>query len=173
MEEILASIRRIISEDGEAPRPALKAPAAAPAPSREAARDDVLELTEALDDPGPTRGAVMDFADDFSTLSGNGADDGGDFDDFRPDRDESLLSSSAALAASDAFAALTRAPEAEPERVRADPPPSIQGALTVEELVRQALKPVLKQWLDAHLPPIVEGIVRSEVERLTQNIRRR
>lgn len=40
------------------------------------------------------------------------------------------------------------------------------GGLTVETLVRESLRPLLTSWLDTHLPPIVERIVRIEVERL-------
>ncbi len=36
---------------------------------------------------------------------------------------------------------------------------------SIEGLVRQILKPLLKQWLDEHLPDIVESIVREEVAR--------
>ena len=44
-------------------------------------------------------------------------------------------------------------------------PPS-GGGITVEAMVREALRPVLLTWLDAHLPSIVERVVRVEVERL-------
>ncbi|HVI88652.1 MAG TPA: DUF2497 domain-containing protein [Dongiaceae bacterium] len=40
--------------------------------------------------------------------------------------------------------------------------------LLVETLVRQAVEPLLKAWLDAHLEPIVEKIVRREVERMAR-----
>ncbi|HVA92721.1 MAG TPA: DUF2497 domain-containing protein, partial [Chloroflexota bacterium] len=37
---------------------------------------------------------------------------------------------------------------------------------SIEDLVRQALRPLLKEWLDAHLPGLVERLVRSEIERV-------
>jgi hypothetical protein len=40
--------------------------------------------------------------------------------------------------------------------------------LLVETLVRMAVEPMLKAWLDTHLEPIVERIVRREVERLAR-----
>ena len=53
MEEILASIRRIISED-DAPAEAAAAPEPEPAPIEEApAEDDVLELTDPIEPPAP------------------------------------------------------------------------------------------------------------------------
>jgi uncharacterized protein len=33
-------------------------------------------------------------------------------------------------------------------------------------MAREALKPMLKEWLDANLPGIVDGIVREEIKRL-------
>ncbi len=38
---------------------------------------------------------------------------------------------------------------------------------TLEDLVRVEIRPVLKTWLDTHLPPLVERVVRAEIERLT------
>lgn len=37
------------------------------------------------------------------------------------------------------------------------------GSLTLEMIVRESVKPYLKEWLDAHLPEIVERIVKKEV----------
>lgn len=45
--------------------------------------------------------------------------------------------------------------------------PDIAGADTLEGLVRDMLKPMLKDWLDAHLPEIVERVVAQEVARIT------
>ncbi len=36
----------------------------------------------------------------------------------------------------------------------------------VERLVREELRPPLKEWLDAHLPPLVERLVRVEIEKV-------
>jgi cell pole-organizing protein PopZ len=33
-------------------------------------------------------------------------------------------------------------------------------------VVREELRPLLKEWLDQHLPPIVERLVRAEIERV-------
>jgi cell pole-organizing protein PopZ len=37
----------------------------------------------------------------------------------------------------------------------------------MEEFLRAELKPMLKTWLDEHLPTIVERLVRAELARLT------
>jgi len=36
----------------------------------------------------------------------------------------------------------------------------------LEAIVRESLKPLLKKWLESHLPPMVERLVREEIERL-------
>ena len=45
--------------------------------------------------------------------------------------------------------------------------PESAGSDTLEGLVREMLKPMLKDWLDAHLPAIVERVVAQEVARIT------
>ena len=41
-----------------------------------------------------------------------------------------------------------------------------RGGPTIEDLVREEIRPLLKEWLDAHLPPLVERLVRAEIERV-------
>jgi cell pole-organizing protein PopZ len=43
-----------------------------------------------------------------------------------------------------------------------------QNPRTLEDLVREMLKPMLKAWLDANLPDMVERMVRAEIERLSR-----
>ena len=38
--------------------------------------------------------------------------------------------------------------------------------VTIEDLVREEVKPVLKAWLDFHLPSLVERVVRAEIGRV-------
>ena len=40
------------------------------------------------------------------------------------------------------------------------------GGPTIEDIVRDEIRPMLKQWLDANLPPLVERLVRTEIERV-------
>jgi len=46
------------------------------------------------------------------------------------------------------------------------------GQRTIEELVRDMLRPLLKEWLDSNLPSLVERVVRDEVDRLVRDVRR-
>ncbi|MFC3124814.1 DUF2497 domain-containing protein [Pseudoroseomonas globiformis] len=41
-----------------------------------------------------------------------------------------------------------------------------RGGTTIEDMVREELRPLLKSWLDQHLPSLVEKLVRTEIERL-------
>ena len=45
-----------------------------------------------------------------------------------------------------------------------------RGGPTIEDLVREEIRPLLKQWLDTHLPPLVERLVHAEIERLTNRL---
>ncbi|MBP0463132.1 DUF2497 domain-containing protein [Roseomonas sp. PWR1] len=41
-----------------------------------------------------------------------------------------------------------------------------RGGPSIEDVVREELRPLLKEWLDQHLPAIVDRLVRSEIERV-------
>jgi cell pole-organizing protein PopZ len=43
---------------------------------------------------------------------------------------------------------------------------SLGGDPTLEALVREALPPLLRRWLDANLPAMVERLVRAEIDRV-------
>jgi len=68
---------------------------------------------------------------------------------------ETLVSSAAALASRQALAALSS--------VSVDP---AADANTLDGLVRELLRPMLKQWLDQNLPDMVERLVAREIARL-------
>ena len=42
------------------------------------------------------------------------------------------------------------------------------GARTLEQIVEDLLRPLLKAWLDEQLPPLVERLVREEIERVAR-----
>jgi len=46
----------------------------------------------------------------------------------------------------------------------APPPPQVNP---LEEMLREMLRPILKQWLDEHLPAIVDEHVKREIHRIT------
>lgn len=179
MEEILASIRRIISEDGTEEREE-GAPDASPAeneagldaapeapdpvePGDEDAAADVLELTDVVEDsetePEPDPGTLEEAAEMTSETAADEADE-----------EAALVSATAGTAASAEFARLS---EATTEETRVTSLPLGQGDRTVEEIVRELLRPMLREWLDANLPTLVEEIVEREVQRLSRDARRR
>jgi cell pole-organizing protein PopZ len=218
MEEILASIRRIIADDDAAkapkPEPAKPAPVrAAPPPSRpapaaaappppppapppasagnsqddidamlagfdapmekpsvpEPAQNDILDLTEAMATPEPARAGPTLRAIDGRT------DLGFDSDPPMPDparapnmiqearrqfhettgSDRSLLSPATTSAVDSAFNTLAQTV-------------LVQNSQTLDGLVREMLRPMLKAWLDDNLPTLVERLVRAEIERVSR-----
>ena len=182
MEEILASIRRIISEDAE-PGKAGGATAPAAAPSRDG---DVLELTNVVHDDGsvgrapepapepppPRRRAPEPIREPApeprvsrraTVPEPRPMRNQSDLDMVDKDDRDGVLSSQATSAVSNAFGMLTREREVS---VGA-------GGTTLEEIVAQMMKPMLAAWLDEHLPEIVERVVQQEVERAARNSGRR
>ncbi|MEI6440181.1 MAG: DUF2497 domain-containing protein [Alphaproteobacteria bacterium] len=175
MEEILASIRRIISED-EAPAEealplgdieplptpepepiALEAPPPPPPPPPEpplVLEDDVLELTEKVDTVGD-----LDIYTPLDTpaLSPTPQPVAPSEPEFDPG--PGLVGSPAASAAAASFEHLT-ATILMPRDGR-----------TLEDVTRELLRPLLKQWLDDHLPRIVQETVQAEVERISRGAR--
>jgi len=43
-----------------------------------------------------------------------------------------------------------------------------RGGPTIEDIVREEIRPMLKSWLDTHLPTLVDRIVRTEIERVIE-----
>ena len=164
MEEILASIRRIISEDdapAEAAEPEIHAEpepepepepvAFAPEPEPEpilAEDDDVLELTDKVREPEETHGDIDVFARDLAPTPAPA---------WRaPVEEEPLIADHAADSAASAFGNLARAVS-----MPAD-------GRSLEDVVRELLRPLLKAWLDEHLPEIVQARVDAEVARIAR-----
>jgi cell pole-organizing protein PopZ len=79
--------------------------------------------------------------------------------------DEGLLSSATAAAATATFAELARTMAQEPS---ASGNMSLGSGRTLEDLVKEMLRPMLKEWLDTNLPPMVEHMVRRELDRMTR-----
>ena len=83
---------------------------------------------------------------------------------------DSLVGDSAAASAASAFAGLA-ASFKKPEPTAAAPTnemPFVSGN-TVEAMVAEMLRPMLKDWLDANLPGIVQAAVQKEVERIARS----
>jgi cell pole-organizing protein PopZ len=215
MEEILASIRRIIADDDAKPakgpalapetappakQPAAAAPATPPAPpvkpaappspksatspatpaaaansqdeidamladldgppkatpkptASQPAAPDVLDLTEAMTSqatprPGP--------APSFRTIDANpDVVFANKPEPASPAPDRGLISTETVKAVDSAFNTLAHTVIG-------------QNARTLEDLVREMLRPMLKSWLDDNLPGLVERIVRAEIERVSR-----
>lgn len=178
MEEILASIRRIISED-DAPAETAPAPELAPEPAEAAAEplpveDEVLELTEPYEAPAAEAIGDLDVADaaPFPTEAPAAPEPivPAPAPVVAPSETGALVGETAAASAASAFAGLAASfqkPEAAPIASAADM--NFMSGNTVEAMVREMLRPMLKDWLDANLPTIVEAQVRKEVERIARN----
>jgi cell pole-organizing protein PopZ len=185
MEEILASIRKIISEDAPeaaapaaaAPEPAPVTPAPAPPPPPEPVHDDVLELTQEIEVAAPQPVPAEDIV--FENVAPPAASH------------SDIFSDQTRKAMEDTFNAI---PEEEPEPVAPMRSPAhlapVDGA-TVENVFERAvresfepvlqqylkdnsaavidgMKPLIREWMDEHFPPLLEGAVRAEVERVVK-----
>lgn len=139
MEDILSSIKRIIAEEGDGPVSRVRKPVRTPAPVYdEDDEDEVLELKDAVSDPLPQRAAAAPAAP-------------------AAEPDPTILSERAAEASRGALEALSRMVVK----------PEAPGADSLEALVREMLRPMLSDWLDAKLPAIVEAMVAREIARIS------
>jgi uncharacterized protein len=181
MEEIIASISRIIAEDKDPAdrRLGTKAPGEAIAPVR-GERSDILELTQVVDEDGSVR-RVSPWAETAtaSSASPDGAtaspsDAAGQIEP-RPSHSDAALEARldpgreriVSAATSGAAAAAFSQLGALPREGRNEPELPLGGAKrTLEEIVREMLRPLLQAWLDDHLPGIVERLVREEIARV-------
>jgi len=145
MDDILASIRRILNEDELQPTsPSILEAGMKP--------DDTLVLdqsmlVEAGNVAPPTAQAIAAhaFFDAQSVL---------------PAPHEGLVAPAAAASAASSVAMLVQALAGNrgTQTHRQGP--------TIEDVVRDEIRPILKAWLDHHLPPLVERLVRAEIERV-------
>jgi uncharacterized protein len=201
MEEILASIRRIIADDDAAkpqskppspkpPEPVAKAAPPAPAaPNESMGQDDIDAMLSAvdddLDDVAPTQSEapveVLELTEAMAAPSEPkppafrkiDAEQDVVFDEPppppppqqppppRPDpvqtdgSEPALLSPAATAVVNSAFGTLAHSM-------------LVQNAKTLEDLVKEMLRPLLKAWLDDNLPTLVERLVRAEIERVSR-----
>lgn len=75
---------------------------------------------------------------------------------------DDLIAPEAAAGVANALGGLVRTLAAEPRS------PSVNNGSgpTLEDITRDTLRPMIKQWLDAQLPALVERLVRIEIERV-------
>lgn len=152
IEEILASIRQIISDDDEKPAAAAEpAPAPEPEPEPEpepAPADDVLELNSPLDEPEEEE-IEVDFMDNDPPPPPPVEEDDGD-----------IISDAARAATVASLAKLTG--QMPISRTRG------YDGTTLEDIVRELLHPMLRDWMDTNLPKTVERLVQKELEKLAR-----
>lgn len=196
IEEILASIRQIISDDDES-RPAgdielptdekFDIPVHQPAVEEENKREsfaEILELTNEVESDEK----VFDLSDDKFEIPLSEPilekDDSRDSDldlsfreeptrkgmDMSAGQDDinALFSAPAAEATTEAFSRLLGNIPVEREenkRMYAD------GRITLEDITKDLLRPMLRQWVDDHLPSMVERLVEKELEKLARQAR--
>jgi cell pole-organizing protein PopZ len=176
MDDILASIRKIISDDEARAQASVQhpgRPAVTPSggPRLNAGGDDVLLLTDLIEEPKP--GAAGDAAPPPIPLPRIDPVRAAEMPQpsFEPDRsDAGLIGGGAAASASSAFSRLSQAVDDSVARSAAPEPGPMVGnnGKTVEELVKETLRPMLKEWLDRNLPTLVERYVEREIARLTR-----
>jgi cell pole-organizing protein PopZ len=162
MEDILSSIKRIIAEDSDAALAGPRAkrsvgltPLSRPEPVDSVDdEEEILELTEAADPlPEPVAEAPKPQPAPAPVAKARVKE----HDPVPAEPKPTLVSSTTAEASRSSLAALS-AMIVKPE---------IAGADTLEGLVRDMLKPLLADWLDANLPEIVERQVAQEIARIS------
>jgi uncharacterized protein len=179
-----------------APPPAKPAPPpAAPAPAVSNSQDDIDALLNGLDEattpeeirPPLPDGEVFELTDEMAVEMAPPAPEPPPqqpaFHKIEPDDDLEFAESAAARA-------LHRQPAFEPPPLQSSAPQQIlsrstvsavesafntlahtvlsNNARTLEDLVKEMLRPMLKSWLDDNLPGLVERIVKAEIERVSR-----
>ncbi len=189
MEEILSSIKRIIADEDNAraagmPRPPRRKPVIRSVPAPEVSEDDqILELTDAIvpDDSSvhaeesPTNIAPFPVAEKLeakesevmvkpprSTTTAepglSGANDAAA--EAAVDAAPAVISDSSAAAVREALSSLSSL------LIK----PADAPSNTLEGLVQEMLRPMLKEWLDTNLPGMVETMVKREIEKITGRV---
>lgn len=151
MTEILSSIRHVISnsEDQKANTSSFISSQSSFS-EISSSPEDVLELTDSVDE---FQFLDTETKENSAPLNAHAAFSSSD----------ALLSNTSEDIAASAFSTLSRAVEI---KQATDETQGIAGK-TVDELVKEIMRPFIKDWLNQHLPLIVERLVTKEIERLT------
>ena len=182
MEDILQSIKRIIAEEGEAdavsepsavpvatpekpaePTPEAQPPAATATPS--GAGSDILELTDILPADEPESASTFSVEEVMAIPRVEPIKPAAEVRQGGLVSDDTLVSAAASLRSLDRVSDNAAA--------RHDPIASmpLRSGITVEDLVIEALRPMLRSWLDANLPQLVERLVDREIRRISATSR--
>jgi cell pole-organizing protein PopZ len=173
MDEILASIRRIITDDepaeeeAQAPEAADASAGSAPAKGKAEEAPSVNEV-EASSGQTTKAESSKKSSDDAVNVSEKEMADTKVGD--QAGQDASLVGDKVATDTSAAFAKLSVAvKESSGEPSMTMPAPG----RSLEDVVRELLRPILKEWLETHLPEIVREHVEEEVARISRGSRAR
>jgi cell pole-organizing protein PopZ len=196
MEEILASIRKIISDDASAPPPAI-------APEHRAAEHEVLDLTQEVKDPAMPQASAPTSVDaspeqPHPAAQGETPAHVAETESAPPQPEEGIFSEKTRQAFTDAMADVdTETPELVVVAHETHAPaavgiagPSVETVF--ERAVKEAfdpvvqkwladnndarldrMKPVIRDWLDENFPALLEDAIRSELARTTKSRNRR
>jgi cell pole-organizing protein PopZ len=178
MEEIIASISRIIAKDKPGAARRVEATASSGV-AVSTTNGDILELTQVVDEDGSMR-EIPPWAGDAAAprlpdapivspaeAAGQIGPQSSRADPVLEPRPgsggERIVSATTSEVVAATFAQLGALP-----RERRDEPELPLGGVerTLEEIVREMLRPLLQAWLDTHLPGIVEQLVREEIARV-------
>ena len=163
MEEILASIRNIIADDREPAKAAVQKAA----PLRSGVPAAGPQIVYSKEAPAPQLVAPEPSERAHGTPETNTPKvvwrqtepvDCDSSDAAAPRAEEPLLSPETDKAVSSSFGALSANF-------------AIRSAELADGMVREMLRPMLKQWLDENLPSIVERLVRAEIQRVARGPR--
>ena len=176
MDDILASIRRILDEEEIKPSEAPAMPPASPLGLQE---DDVLQLEPSMMVPEPEAGPGPVPVPPPILLEAAAVPVPMQQPERPPVPDapppslpppqqvvaaSPLMAPAAAAAAAVSVEALMRTLATEKSSA------VHRGGPTIEDLVREEMRPLLKEWLDTHLAPMVERLVRLEIERVVNRL---
>lgn len=189
MEEILASIRRIIAEDTSEPAKPDPVSVSVPMMAPIMPKDDILELTELAPEEPPPGPMGQSSIDDLFRMPPpmEPMREEPVFEEEPPPpppmpertyreppprepppydpMEEGIVSAATAAASAAAFASIA----GHGRRMLPGDTYLGNGAVTLEEIVRDMLRPLLKDWLDMHLPGITERLVREEIDRIARS----
>ena len=177
MEDILASIRRILNEE--------EVPAEAAAPIEAPADDDVLVLDQSMmvsagehsrdgletesepERPAPIRSKMTNCRRHMANRPPIEAEPAMQLTASNQTRPMEAPAKLSDLMAPETAAAATSLVGSLVRSLSAGRATKVySGGPTLEDLVRDELRPLLKEWLDSNLPPLVERLVRTEIERV-------
>ena len=174
VEEILESIKKVIARDNrteaEQVRRRRESTGVADRPQRSLERSSAVEAFVA-DEPAP----VLELTDaEMAPLASDDEYDNADRiafeaaemtedepEEFQLPIDEPLLAETARTSVRESLTALAMLaePGARPQIVRS-------GETSLEGLTRELLRPILAEWLEKNLPPMVDRLVAAEISRI-------